>query len=77
LAKRYKHVDEVVQDEKAPSDNLQKLNALTGTHTWVTEEGPIVIVVEGDSILITESLDQSTTEHLRQELFGSYVAAGK
>jgi hypothetical protein len=77
LAKRYKHVDEVVQDGKAPSDNPQKLDSLTGTHTWVTEEGPVVIAVEGDSILITESLDQSTTEHLEQELFGSYVAAGK
>ena len=77
LAKRYKHVDEVVQDGKASSDNPQKINALSGTHTWLTEEGPVVIAVEGDSILITESLEQSTTEHLTQELFGSYVAAEK
>jgi hypothetical protein len=77
LAKRYKHVDEVVQDGKVRAENPQKLDVLTGAHTWVTEEGPVVIAVEGDSILITESLDQSTTEHLEQELFGSYVAAGK
>jgi hypothetical protein len=43
----------------------------------MTEEGRVVIAVEGDSILITESLEQSTTEHLEQELFGSSVATGK
>ena len=77
LVKRYKRADEVGRDNKLPSETQQKVNTLTGTHTWMTEEGPVVIAVEGDSILITESLEQSTTEHLEQELFGSYVAAGK
>ena len=77
LAKRYKHVHEVTQDGKDTSDNLQKLETLTGTHTWLTEEGPVVIAVEGDGVLITESLDQPTTEHLEQELFGTFAAAGK
>jgi hypothetical protein len=69
LAKRYKHVHEVAQDGKDPSDDLQKLESLTGTHTWLTEEGPVVIDVKGDGVLITESLDQSTTEQLEHELF--------
>jgi hypothetical protein len=43
----------------------------------MTEEGPVVIAVEGDSILITESLDQSTTERLKQELFGSLAAPAR
>jgi len=77
LVKRYKRADEVGRDNKLPSETPQKVDTLTGTHTWMTEEGPVVIAVEGDSILITESLEQSTTEHLEQELFGSYVAAGK
>jgi hypothetical protein len=77
LAKRYKHVREVVQDGKDSFDNLQKLESLTGTHTWLTEEGPVVIDVEGDGVLITESMDQPTTEQLKQELFGTFVAAGK
>ena len=77
LVKRYNQVREVVQDGKAPSDNPQKLESLTGTHTWLTEEGPVVIDVDGDSVLITESLDQPTTERLRQELFGAFVAVGK
>jgi hypothetical protein len=68
LAKRYKHVHEVARDSKDPSDDLQKLESLTGTHTWLTEEGPVVIDVKGDGVLITESLDQPTTEQLEQEL---------
>jgi hypothetical protein len=77
LVKRYNQVREVVQDGKAPSENPQKLESLTGTHTWLTEEGPVVIDIDGDSVLITESLDQPTTERLKQELFGAFVAVGK
>ncbi len=77
LAKRYKHVNEVTPDGKDLADNSQKLGALTGVHTWLTEEGPVVIDVETDNVLITESLDQPTTERLRQELFGTFVAAGR
>jgi hypothetical protein len=77
LAKRYKHVTEVVQEAVNLSDTPQKLVVLTGPRTWLTEEGPVVIDVEADSVLITESLDPATTERLRQELFGTFVAAGK
>jgi hypothetical protein len=76
LAKRYKHVHEVTQDEKGRSDN-QKAESLTGMNTWLTEEGPVVIDVQGDSLLITESVDQATTEQVKQELFGAFVACGK
>jgi hypothetical protein len=69
LAKRYKHVHAVTTDGKNPSDNLQKLESLSGTHTWLTEEGPVVIAVKGDQVLITESLDQPTTDQLEHELF--------
>jgi hypothetical protein len=77
LAKRYKHVHQVTADEKNPPEDLQKLESLTGTHAWLTEEGPVVIDVEGDSVLITEGLDQSTTGQLQQELFGAFVATRK
>jgi hypothetical protein len=49
---------------------------LTGKHTWLSEAGPVVIDVEGDTVLITESLDQPTSDRLEQEVFGT-VAAGK
>ncbi len=74
LAKRYKHVHEVTQDG-ANTIDLQKLESLTGTHTWLTEEGPVVIDVKDDSVLITESLDQPTTEQLEHELFERAIAA--
>jgi len=77
LAKRYKHVHEVTQDGKDPANDLQKLESLTGTHTWLTEEGPVVIDVNGDGVLITESLDQPATEQLQKELFGVLVTVGK
>ena len=77
LAKRYKHVHDVGQDGKNPPENLEKVESLTGTHTWLTEEGPVVIEVAGDRVLITESLDQPTTEHLEQELLGTVVAVEK
>jgi hypothetical protein len=77
LAKRYKHVHQVSQGGPSLPENLDTLHSLTGTHTWLTEEGPVVIAVEHDGVLITESLDQPTTERLKQELFGTFVAAGK
>jgi hypothetical protein len=75
LAKRYKHVHEVLQDGKDPSVDLQKLESLAGTHTWLTEEGPVVINVTEGVVLITESLDQPTTEQLEHELFEPATAS--
>src|ERR1700693_1696453 len=74
LAKSYKHVHEVAEGGKNSLDDLQKLESLTGTHTWLTEEGPVVIAVKGDGVLITESLDQPTTEQLEHELFDPTTA---
>jgi hypothetical protein len=69
LAERYKHVREPTAEEKNPSDGLAKPEALTGMHTWLTEEGRVVIDSENDTVLITESLDQPTTEQLKREVF--------
>lgn len=77
LAKRYKRVQGMGTQGKNLPENLQNLQSLTGTHAWLTEEGSVVIAVEGDRVLITESLDQTTTEQLEQELFGTFVAVGK
>ena len=77
LSKRYKHVHGVSQDGGNPLEHLEGIRSLTGTHTWLTEEGPVVIAVQSNRVLITESLDQPTTEQLEQELFGTSAAAGK
>jgi hypothetical protein len=70
LEKRYKHVHQVEENATKDVTQLPKLETLTGIHTWLTEEGPVVIVVQAANVLITESFDQSTTEHLEQELLG-------
>jgi hypothetical protein len=59
-------------EENATKDvaRLPKPETLTGIHTWLTEEGPVVMVVQASSLLITESFDQATTERLEQELLG-------
>jgi hypothetical protein len=74
LEKRYKHVREMMEAEHKPVEDLDRVESLAGTHTWLTEEGPVVIDLNGDEVLITESLDQPTTERLEQELFASPAA---
>jgi hypothetical protein len=74
LEKRYKHVHEVMDAEHEPRGDPAKAESLTGSHTWLTEEGPVVIDVNSDSVLITESLDQPTTERIEHELFASPTA---
>jgi len=69
LDKRYKHVHEVTEGEHKPVGDLDKAEGLAGSHTWLTEEGPVVIDVNRDNVLVTESLDQPTTEQLEHELF--------
>ncbi len=72
LTKRYRRAREAAA-ESAPALDLGKLPTLTGTHTWLTEEGPVVIDVVGDLVMVTESLDPATTEELQKALF--YAAA--
>ena len=64
LWKRYLHVHGVAEGAAKPIDDMSTFVTLTGRHTWLTEEGPVVIEVEGDTVLVTESLDQPTTENL-------------
>jgi len=74
LVKRYKHVEEAAEDNK-PIVDLQSINGLDGVHTWSTEEGPVVIDVSGNNIVITEGLERPTTARLQQELMASSGAA--
>ncbi len=75
LAKRYKHLHLVAVDDKSPANRDDKTKALTGKHAWLTEEGPIVIDVQGDTVLVSESLDQTTTDQVEQEVFGAATAS--
>src|SRR5215472_6143137 len=45
--------------------------ALSGRHTWSTEEGTVVIEEKGDTVFVSESLDPATTTTLEKEVFAS------
>ncbi|HEY4902083.1 MAG TPA: hypothetical protein VIH89_01285 [Candidatus Sulfotelmatobacter sp.] len=82
LGQRYKKV-EVVSDPSAQKQMQTSANdptgmespqlrveLLKGRHLWSTEEGPVVIEERGDTVLVSESLDASTTQTLEKEIFG-------
>jgi hypothetical protein len=72
LAKRYKKVEEVAgpSNSQAAAEHPEyKVDVLQGRHAWSTEEGAVVIEEQGDTVLVSESLDAATTERLEREVF--------
>jgi hypothetical protein len=69
LPQRYKRAEEIgVAASQGKAD--YKIEVLTGKHTWQTDEGMVVIEDEGDTVLVSESLDPATTESVEREVFG-------
>ena len=71
---RYKKVSEVADPSSVPSaalDPEEKSGALKGRHAWTTEEGAVVIEEQGDTVLVSESLDAVTTQALEREVFAA------
>jgi hypothetical protein len=74
LAQRYKKAEEVGNPSSGQSSlaNPQdKIDVLKGRHLWTTEEGAVVIEEQGDTVLVSESLDAATTQTLEKEVFGA------
>ncbi|HMK30170.1 MAG TPA: hypothetical protein VK473_10835 [Terriglobales bacterium] len=71
LKDRYQRAHEVGNDVKGSKPQNYTVETLTGTHSWLTEEGPLVIEVKDDLVLVNESLDEDTTEELRRDLLGA------
>ena len=69
IGERYKHVT-APAGTNLPSD-LKDLRTLSGDHTWTTEEGPVVIDVKADTILVTESLEPQLTNRFRETVLAS------
>jgi hypothetical protein len=69
LTKRYQRVHDVADEGKNVKPANYTLETLTGKHTWLTEEGPLFIEVKGDTVLVSESLDQDTTTRIEREIF--------
>ena len=65
LTQRYKQVK---QSDDNP-DDLAKPDSLSGKHTWKTEDGAVEIDAQGDTVMVSESLDPATTETLRNDVF--------
>jgi hypothetical protein len=73
LVKRYKKAEETGspspgQSAPQPPENQVELK---GRHSWATEDGAVVIEEQGDTVLVSESLDAGTTETLEKEVFGA------
>src|ERR1051326_1051171 len=68
LEHRYHRVDQAIDNPNSTIPQLKTLKTINGTHSWRTEEGIVVISVQRDMVLVTESFDQATTNRLRQEL---------
>jgi len=82
LDQRYLHVHDTSGDSSkskgtdasGQSDDYQ-IQTLTGKHSWLTEQGPIFINVQGNMVLVTESLDQTSSEEIQRELLPGAAAA--
>jgi len=68
LENRYKRAHQVEDGKNMPVD-LKSMKTLTGRFTSLTEEGSVVIEARGDTVLVTESLDEPTTEKLEAFVF--------
>jgi len=73
LKQRYKKVEE---ENPAPAtiQPNSKADVLQGRHVWTTDEGRVVIDEEGDTVLVSESLDATTTAALEKEVFAAPTA---
>jgi len=69
LGTRYQHVHEAGADREQPGITFEALASVSGKHAWQTEEGAVEIIVRGDTVLITESLDQATSDLIESDLF--------
>jgi hypothetical protein len=72
LGQRYKKADEIRNSSGASAERSQerKVELLQGRHEWTTEEGAVVIEQQGDTVLVSESLEPATTATLEKEVFG-------
>jgi hypothetical protein len=71
LSKRYQRVQDVVEDSRKPLPQVTALETLTGKRLWTTEEGPVTIDTQGETVVITETFDPQVAERVEAEVFGA------
>jgi hypothetical protein len=77
LAQRYQKRQGLGADGKAAAEAppVDSWKTLRGRHSWLTEEGVVVIEVRGDTVLISESLDDETTKRVEADFWPEEKAA--
>lgn len=76
LKQRYKKAEETnpaPEPAVAPSAD-SAADQLRGRHVWATDDGPVVIDEEGNTVLVSESLDAATTVTVEKEVFAASPA---
>jgi hypothetical protein len=72
LKQRYKKLEEEHPASEPAAPNADsKADRLQGHHVWTTDDGPVVIDEEGDTVLVSESLDAATTAAVEKEVFAA------
>jgi hypothetical protein len=76
LKKRYKKAEAAgaQKAEAAPAAD-SSADLLKGRHAWTTEDGAVIIEAQGDTVMVSESLDAATTASLEKEVFPAAPAA--
>ena len=64
IQQRYKNVGAPVGSDLPP--DFKTLQSLSGSHTWKTDDGSLVLDVKGNTVLVSESLDPSITDQFRR-----------
>jgi hypothetical protein len=77
LVQRYQKRQALGVDGKAAADAppADSWRTLRGSHAWLTDEGVVVIEVRGDTVLISESLDEETIRRVEADFWPSLPAA--
>jgi hypothetical protein len=81
LKQRYKKLEEEhPAPEPAAAPNADPKadllhGRLQGRHVWSTDDGPVVIDEEGDTVLVSESLDAATIATVEKEVFAAPSAS--
>jgi hypothetical protein len=69
LKRRYHSVRPVSMNGQPGKPLPDKPQLLTGNNEWLTEQGDVVIAVDGDRVFVTESFDEKTSTNLREAVF--------
>jgi hypothetical protein len=69
LKQRYQQVREVGDTPGKSAPAGYTIETVVGKHSWSTEEGTVFMEVVGDTVMVSESLDEGTTGRLEREIF--------